>query len=390
MQVQSQFVLKACKRLLLGVALISAISHAQAELDIFGDDPTQSGVDYSGIESEINEGAINGDGELFSIDYDSLFGSNFAIGIANNEYGRLGPYAVKTTAVRGDCEYIIGAIYRFGAKTGIADPNLKCSPQGGFPVSTEVWYPSNIREMGRLPVVNFVGGIFSNLGNYDALAELWASHGFIVVNTNDFINVTPAMHAFGAIGVSIEDKKVGSDLEGRVDLSKMIVAGHSAGSAAAVMSSSLALDAFQVIDDRIEIVATLSIQPSVLTSAAALKIKNPTFYLAAQNDEINGRAGTLAYYKLHPGSQPAWFATARDASHFSPNRELGRNEYAGITTAWLLYQGKNDPAAKNYFVGSGYRLKQDQQFILVPSNIFEIVALKPYAVQRNSSANNLR
>ncbi|MDH5858593.1 hypothetical protein [Lampropedia aestuarii] len=389
MQVQSQLVLKACKRLVLGVALFSAISQAQATSDIPYDGSIQNGMDYSGIESEIIGMEINEDDELLSIEAASLFG-NVAIGIANNEYGKLGPYAVKTNAVRGDCQYIIGLIYRFGAKTGITNPNVKCSPQDGFPVATEVWYPSNIRDLGRLPVVNFVGGILSNLGNYDALAELWASHGFIVVNTNDFINVTPLMHAFGAIGVSIEDKKAGSDLEGRVDLSKMIVAGHSAGSAAAVMSSTLPSDAFQVIDDRIKIVATMSIQPSVLTSLAALKIKNPTLYLAAQYDEINNKAGTLAYYKLHPSSQPAWFATARDASHFSPTRELGRNEYAGITTAWLLYQGNNDPAAKKYFVGSGYRLKQDQQFVLVPSNIFDRLDLKKYEVQRNSAANNLR
>lgn len=322
----------------------------------------------------------------------SLFGGNPAIGIANNEYAKTGPYAVKTNAVRGDCKLISGLLYRFASKTGIIAPDIKCNPQfpagSDFPIATEVWYPSNIRELNRLPVVNLVGGILSNLGNYDTYARLWASHGFIVVNSNDFINLTPLMHTIGAIQVSIEDKKPGSDLQDRVDLSKMIIVGHSAGAGAAITVSSYPPAIFQQIDKRIQIIASLPIQPSILTSSSIV-VRTPTLYLAAENDEVNGRFATLNYYNLHPLIQPAWFATARKASHFSPVRSIEKNEYAGITTAWLLYHGKNDPAAKAYFVGSDYRLQQDEQFILQPANKLDLVP-KTYSVKRNLAANSIR
>lgn len=322
----------------------------------------------------------------------SLFGGNNAIGSANYEYAKPGPYSVKTTAVRGDCKFIIGLLYRFAASTGIIAPDIKCSPQfpagSDFPIATEVWYPSNIRELGRLPVVNLVGGIISNLGNYDTYAKLWASHGFIVVNSNDFINLTPFMHTLGAIQVSKEDKTPGSDLQDRVDLSKMIVAGHSAGAGAAVTVSSLAPAIFQSIDSRIKIVACASIQPSIITSTSLIS-RTPSLYLAAEFDEVNGRFATLNYFNLHPFIVPAWFATAREASHFSPVRELEKNEYAGITTAWLLYQGRNDSNAKSYFVGSNYKLKLDEQFILKGANILDLTP-KTYGVKRNLAANNLK
>ncbi len=330
--------------------------------------------------------------ELTAANVSSLFGGYPAIGIANNEYAKPGPYSVKTTAVRGDCKLVSGLLYGFASSTGIIAPDIQCNPQFpaglDFPAATEVWYPSDIRKLGRLPVVNLVGGIISNLGNYDTYARLWASHGFIVVNTNDFINLTPLMHALGAIELSIEDKKTGSDLKDRVDLSKMILAGHSAGAGAAITVSNLAPAVFQKIDQRIKIIASLPIQPSILTSSS-LVVRTPTLYLAAENDEVNGKFATLNYYNLHPPTQPAWFATARDASHFSPVREIEKNEYAGITTAWLLYQGKNNTAAKAYFVGPNYRLQQDQQFILQKSNFADLTPIT-YGVKRNLAANLLR
>lgn len=343
-------------------------------------------------EIPVNNMAADSASKAISANASSLFGGYPAIGIANNEYGKPGPYTVKTDAVRGDCKLVMGLIYKVAAATGIIAPNVQCNPQFpsgiGFPVATEVWYPSNIRELGRLPVVNLVGGITSNLGNYDTYARLWASHGFIVVNTNDFINLAPFMHTLGAIEASLEDKKPGSDLQDRVDLTKMIVVGHSAGAGAAITVSSFAPSVFQLIDTRIRVVASVPIQPSIITSSSVV-VKTPTLYLAAEKDEINGRFATLNYYNLHPIIQPAWFATAKDASHFSPVRALEKNEYAGIITAWLLYFGKDDPAAKGYFVGSGYRLQQDQQYILKPANILDPIP-KLYGVKRNLAANNVR
>lgn len=59
---------------------------------------------------------------------------------------------------------------------------------------------------------------------------------------------------------------------------------------------------------------------------------------------------------------PAWGATATTATHFSPLRQIEYNEFAGISVAWALYQGKNDAQARDYFVGRYYKLASDIQF----------------------------
>ncbi len=59
---------------------------------------------------------------------------------------------------------------------------------------------------------------------------------------------------------------------------------------------------------------------------------------------------------------PAWGATATTATHFSPLRQIEYNEFAGISVAWVLYQGKNDAQARDYFVGRYYKLASDIQF----------------------------
>lgn len=59
---------------------------------------------------------------------------------------------------------------------------------------------------------------------------------------------------------------------------------------------------------------------------------------------------------------PAWGATATTATHFSPLRQIEYNEFAGISVAWVLYQGKNDAQARDYFVGHYYKLASDIQF----------------------------
>ena len=54
--------------------------------------------------------------------------------------------------------------------------------------------------------------------------------------------------------------------------------------------------------------------------------------------------------------------TATTATHFSPLRQIEYNEFAGISVAWVLYQGKNDAQARDYFVGRYYKLASDIQF----------------------------
>ncbi|WP_166333679.1 poly(ethylene terephthalate) hydrolase family protein [Sphingobacterium chungjuense] len=307
-----------------------------------------------------------------------------AFGLANAEYSKLGPYEVATNAVRGDCRQLVGIASKVLASLKLINPEVRCSP--AFPYgfeqnfSTEAFYPANIQSLEKIPVINFVGGILSNQGHYEALATLWASYGFVVINSNNFINTVPTMHIYGAIEASKLNDDPLSPLYNKIDLTKMIVAGHSAGGGASILTSSLSQKALDIIDPRLRILGSLPIQPGPL--AIGTTVKHPTFIITGELDLI---VSPLLWPNLWQSNLikrvPSWIATARFATHFSPTLDIQRNEFAGISVAWMLYQGKNDESASRYFVGTDYLLQSDPQFIQG--------TLNPLRVQRNNLADRL-
>ncbi len=310
-----------------------------------------------------------------------------AFGLANDEFAVPGPYQVTTNALRGDCAGLVGIASRVLSSIGFLDPGIQCSPSfpNGFdkPFSTEIHYPSNIQSMEPLPVINFVGGILSNQGHYDALVKLWASYGFIVVNSNDFLNITPTMHVFGAIEVAKLNKDPKSPIYGRADLSKMIVGGHSMGGGACLATATIPQSALNLIDPSLRIVGTFPLQPAPFAKSS--QVKAPTLLLTGAADVIVSPFGWPLLQKRTLRSIPSWFGTARFATHLSPNLEIKRNEYAGISTAWMLYIGKRDVNASRYFLGNDYKLSKDPQFFLNERLIF-----RPLNVDRSRSAAALR
>ena len=217
------------------------------------------------------------------------------------------------------------------------------------PISTSVYYPADIAASdAKLPVITFVGGILSNAGNYHELMKLWASHGFIVVISSDFINSFPLMHALGILEVAKLDKdRPQPCMAGR--LFRTLVAGHSAGGQATLQSASLCTSP---ATHRTTVEAGRRPADRARPLAIGSTVKTPTLLLTGLADVV---VPPLSWPTLWQGplirDAPAWGATATTATHFSPLRQIEYNEFAGISVAWALYQGKNDAQARDYFVG---------------------------------------
>lgn len=308
-----------------------------------------------------------------------------AKGLANQLYAKPGPYAVNTNAVLGDCKTLFGIVPTILQHIGLLDSSLKCSdafPYGfSNPFSLSVYYPSNIKELDKLPVINFVGGIISNIGNYDEMAKLWASHGFVAIISSNFINATPEMHILGMLTLDQMNEDPNSPLFQKVDLSKMVIGGHSAGGGATLLTASIPQKAFGIINPNIKIIGALPLEPG--PQALGFTVKCPTFIVTGGADLI---VPAWAWPKLTQSNLinnvPAWSATAITASHYSPALKIESNEFAGISVAWLKYLGQNDIDAKSFFVGENYLLTKDKQFFQS--------RLNPLRVQRNSKAAQLK
>lgn len=307
-----------------------------------------------------------------------------ATGLANKDFGKMGPYQVATNDELGDCNKYFGIVVQLLQGLGMVDNTIKCN--NAFPygfnsaISTHVYYPANIKDINhKLPVVNFAGGFISNTANYYQLAQLWASHGYIVSINSNFINVLPTMHLVGFGELSRMNKDQNSLLYNKVDLSRTIVTGHSEGGGASLLTGSISNETLKKIDSNINVLGVMSIEGSPI--AIGNTVKYPTLFLAGNLDFI-----VLPWihnlWQFNTLPKPAWSAVATTATHFSPTMELRKNEFAGITVAYLKYLAENDANAKSYFVGKNYKLTQDSQYIQS--------FLNPLRVKRNVQANNLK
>lgn len=288
-----------------------------------------------------------------------------SIGLANDLYNRLGPHQVSTTGTRLDCSGFAGTIQRMLAALRFIDPGVRCSPS--FPYGfedrrvTEVFYPSNIQSLENVPVISFVGGLVSNQGNYDALIRLWTSYGFVVVNSNNFINFNPSLHVTGLLEIVAQNSNPQSPLYNKLDLSKVQVSGHSAGGSGALSITSKTEKIIQSIHPSLRIIGSFPLQPSFAASGNNVNV--PTLLLTGQYDVLVPPTTfplKNQYQKI--SSAPAWFVSTKNSNHLTPTLELARNDYAGITVAWILYNAKNDVAASRFFVGPAYRSLEDPAF----------------------------
>ena len=147
------------------------------------------------------------------------------------------------------------------------------------PLQVRVTWPAGD---GKLPVILFSHGNFSEPGQYDRLVQHWASHGYLVVepyhlDAGGVVNGIIAMTIHGQQEVLVRRpadlqatlnalpalEQLIPDLSGRVDRSRIMAAGHSFGAFAAQMLGGASGFAdsgepLQVSDPRITAVLAIS------------------------------------------------------------------------------------------------------------------------------------
>lgn len=118
------------------------------------------------------------------------------------------------------------------------------SKKGSYAVSTltfnikdneftyKVWYPKNIKELGKRPVLlycNGTGSDYEKSKSTDNFLSVAASHGYVCLcNTDQNTGLGTSMDAGFTELMAIGAKK-GSKLYSLLDLNKVVIAGHSQG-----------------------------------------------------------------------------------------------------------------------------------------------------------------
>lgn len=295
-----------------------------------------------------------------------------SIPTVQSEFDKPGPYAVVTSVRTSPCKQSIAGMIAHITVTAFGNrDDLRCT--GAFPYGLEspvgvaIYFPKDIRSMEPAPLIIWTGGITSNPGNYDALAKQWASFGFIVVIPYDFANSLAYLPSIGlAVAMGLDHDRQ-SPLHSRVDLSRTIFGGHSAGGQAAIQAVSLIPPVARQIDPKLRVVGALLVAPGPLGIGSTIHV--PSLFLTGMNDIVAPDFGWVRWWQYNLAtSAPSWIANSRGVAHFSPVDGPGAYRASGIAIGWLRYIAFGDTVAEKYFVGPKWGLTGDPAFYSVERN----------------------
>ncbi|WP_280346753.1 alpha/beta hydrolase [Nocardia neocaledoniensis] len=298
---------------------------------------------------------------------------------AQSVFDQPGPHPVATTTVTNPCqESVAGMIAHLTVHLFGNRDDARCTqafPYGlQSPVGVNTYYPADIGGLDKAPLILFEGGITANPGMYDTLARQWVSHGFVVVIPYDFVNSLAYLPAAGLATAIAQNRDPGSPLFGRIDLSRTVLGGHSAGGGASLQAAALFPPIAEVIDPEFAVIGVLAIEPGPVGIGALIGV--PTLFLTGYNDFVVPDFAWVRWWQYNlTFHAPAWIANARGVSHFSPVDGPGAYLSSGTAVAWLKYLAFRDETARRFFVGPDWLLRSDRTY---------------YSVERNPQADALR
>ncbi|WP_328856418.1 hypothetical protein OG579_13980 [Williamsia herbipolensis] len=236
-----------------------------------------------------------------------------------------GPFRVTTTAQVAPCRGPGAAEQIRSVRDQGARAPLLCTsaaPIGSGPDNgVDVYAPDG--APGRRPLVVFVGGSGANPGYFVRMVTHWASHGFVVAVAYNAREIAPESVFTGIRRALAAANDPRSPLYGRIDPSRVILAGHSAGATKALESASLiASPPPQVVTDRlpltvppgVRVVGVLAMAPDIYTLPGPSR--TPTL-ITTGTDDRTASPNLLRPVIVDRLTAPTWFTVARGAPHLA-------------------------------------------------------------------------
>lgn len=278
-------------------------------------------------------------------------------------FGTAGRYQVARTIDVHACTSLYGIIAN-GVGHGLFNTwsDLRCSnafPNGlDNPAGVALYYPKGSAPTEKFPVLLWTGGILSDPGMYDSFARRIASRGYVVAISYDYINSFGwlPLQAAATVARANHDRK--SALRNKIDLSRVIVGGHSAGGAATQQAVSLPASVWRSIDPALRIRGAVPVEPGPVALGSLLGV--PTLYLSGYNDIVVPHYLWVMWTQYSLAAQvPAYLVCFRGTGHFSPIDDADHNPLLRPVSAWLDYMLKGDTTAKALFVGKRWTMPKE-------------------------------
>jgi hypothetical protein len=239
-------------------------------------------------------------------------------------------------SVAGDCSSLPPAT-DYSAKGPFADAKMvsMTGPSGNYTLFRP---DTSLGKDGfKHPIATWGNGITTTPSQYTALLTTIASHGFVVIASNDTMSERPALSA--GLDWLIEQNKSG-DMQGKLDITKELAIGYSWGGGAAIDTA-----------NRPNIVATVSFHgmpPRVTT--AFQDMHSPLLLFTSTGDTFVTASGyvTPNYDK---SMVQTFYATLSDSSFGHTSIIPNAGPERGPAIAWLRFWACKDENARKFFYG---------------------------------------
>lgn len=271
-------------------------------------------------------------------------------------WGAQGPHAVTSTAVARECSDIFHDIYNVGLRYlhGL-NGEAPCYGDAVRPeiVGSQLIYPADIASMDSAPLIVMSPGISTEPGMTSRQAERYASNGYVVAlgyTTVNWFGVQLDLATAHALQANTDSS---SELYQKIDTSRTLLVGHSAGGGSvARVSESLGTAVRQIADPTFQVRGTVAVNPGPADFGLASPASSvPQLYAIAENESLVPNPLSRLLYDRALGSK--WWTVVKGAYHGTFLDDPDTNVYAGLVLSFGDYVLNHSAAATAVYEGGG-------------------------------------
>lgn len=287
-------------------------------------------------------------------------------GSLRQQFGAVGTHEVTSTRTPLACDGVVYTIYNqilreMHGTHGTTDC-YDVFPESltGNPVGVQMVYPTDIASMESAPLIVLSPGIGTEPGFYDRQARLYASHGYVVAIGYNFTNWFGPQMVLAAANAVVESQNEASPLHNKIDFSRTLLVGHSAGGGSAIFLNDSMDKPLQNMGVDMHTRGVVAINPGPSDGGLLSEPTDiPTLVAVAENESIVPEGMDRRGYEEAVG--PAWLAVVNGSYHGTYLDLVDKNVLGSMVLSFGEYLLEGTPRATAVYEGPNYSLATDSE-----------------------------
>lgn len=287
-------------------------------------------------------------------------------GAIRNTFGNVGPHPVAVTREPLTCDGLVYTVYNqvlrelHGLNQTTDCYDVFPETLTGNPAGAQLIYPADIGSMESAPLMILSPGIGTEPGMYDRQARLYASHGYVVAMGYNFTNWFGPQMVLAAATAAGANTDEDSALHNKIDFSRTLLVGHSAGGGSAMFLNNSMDPVFNKLGYNMVTRGVVALNPGPSDFGKLSKPTNiPLLVAVAEHEDIVPKGGDRIGYARATG--PAWLAMVNGSYHGTYLDLADKNAYGSLVLSFSEYLLERTPRAVSVYEGDNFSLATDAE-----------------------------